>query len=67
MELLKVREENGEIFSSSESTPAFLALITDFTGRGITKFYCLSMADWTADSFSPKAVYFFIERLYQRV
>jgi len=67
MEFLEVRKVYREIFSSHERTSTFSALVTDTTGRGMTKFYCPSMAIGTPDSFGRNALYFFMERLYRRV
>lgn len=66
-ETAKIGKGYRKIFLSGKSPSAKTALVTDFSVSGFTKPNSFSPTEWTADNMSPKALYFFMKRLYTKL
>ncbi|MEK7236704.1 MAG: hypothetical protein AAB242_08780 [Nitrospirota bacterium] len=63
----KIGKSNRKVFPPAKSPSAKTALVTDLSASGFAKPDRFSLTEWTADSVSPKDLYFFMKRLYMKL
>lgn len=62
----EIGKSDRKVLLPAKGSPAEATLVTNFSASGFAKPNSFSHAEWTPDSVSPKAMYFFMRRLYPR-